>query len=86
MSMSNDDFKALKARFDRYDESRKDFAESHDGIECAYCHTKINPGDDIVVGDCCVYCDYECFSLSQLAYKIEFNENDDSYYSWFPEK
>lgn len=80
------DFKQTKEKWQKYEEAKQQFAESHNPIVCAHCERDIKPGDDIVVCDGYAYCDWECFGLSQDACSLIFNENDEDYYSWFPEK
>lgn len=87
--MTKEELSDLKAKFERYEKAKKEFAETHNSLSCFYCNAEIKPGDDFIYDGSFseeVYCSWECFGMSKQACAYTFNEGDEDYESMFPEK
>ena len=87
--MTKDELNELKANIARYEKAKKEFAETHDSLDCFYCDAEIKPGDDFIFDGAFteeVYCSWECFGLSKHAGEFTFDMDDEEYKSMFPDK
>lgn len=79
----------LKAKFEKYDKLKNEFANTHKPQVCKCCGCRIEPGDDIIIEPLTsdgIYCSSKCFIDSKGGVEVIYNHGDDAYESWFDRK
>lgn len=78
----------FEARWDAYENRRKQFRESHKEQKCCNCGESIRPGETIWCEPLAVtdkiYCSADCYANAHDGICLDFEE--DGYESWFDDK